>query len=161
MIDNAWTTGSLEYRISGISDLREQDVQVRAVNASGDGEWSEARNSVPLRIGPSDRGSPPAAPPGVTRLSPSIGVNRFTLEPPPSSPTTFDISAADGDTTNESSWTLADNAWTSGALTHTITGLENWVLYLIEVRAVNSNSDGDWTPTRRATPQGFRSSPCG
>ena len=154
VIDNAWTSGSLEYRISGISDLREQDVQVRAVNASGDGEWSEARNSVPLRIGPSE--------PRIASGSPSGGDRTITINwsqpvhSGASSVIAYDIRyiRADGDTTNEGSWTLVDNAWTSGALTHTITGLENWVLYLIEVRAVNSNSDGDWTWTMRATPQG-------
>ena len=161
MIDNAWTTGSLEYRISGISDLREQDVQVRAVNASGDGEWSEARNSVPLRIGPSE--------PRIASGSPSGGDRTITINwsqpvhSGASSVIAYDIRyiRADGDTTNESSWTLVDNAWTSGALTYTITGLENWVLYLIEVRAVNSNGDGDWTSTRRATPQGSDHPPAG
>ena len=161
VIDNAWTTGSLEYRVSGIGDLREQDVQVRAVNASGDGEWSESRNSVPLRIGPSA--------PRIASGSPSGGDRTITINwsqpvhSGASSVIAYDIRyiRADGDTTNESSWTLVDNAWTSGALTHTITGLENWVLYLIEVRAVNSNSDGDWTSTRRATPQGSDPPPAG
>ena len=161
VIDNAWTTGSLEYRISGIDDLREQDVQVRAVNASGDGEWSETRNSVPLRIGPSG--------PRIASGSPSGGDRTITINwsqpvySGASSIIAYDIRyiRADGDTEDESSWTLVDNAWTSGALTHTITGLENWILYLIEVRAVNSHSDGDWTSTRRATPQGSDPPPAG
>ena len=161
VIDNAWTTGSLEYRVSGIGDLREQDVQVRAVNASGDGEWSEARSSVPLRIGPSE--------PRITSGSPSGGDRTITIDwsqpvyPGASPVIAYDIRyvRADGDTTDESNWTLVDNAWTSGALTHTISGLENWVLYLIEVRAVNSNSDGDWSSRRRATPQGSDPPPAG
>ena len=161
VIDNAWTAGSLEYRISGISDLREQDVQVRAVNAYGEGEWSETRNSVPLRIGPSEPRFPSGSPSGGDQ---TITINwSQPVHSGASSVIAYDIRyiRADGDTTNESSWTLVDNAWTSGALTYTITGLENWVLYLIEVRAVNSNSDGDWTSTRRATPQGSDPPPAG
>ena len=134
---------------------------MRAVNASGDGEWSEARNGVPLRIGPSQ--------PRFRSARPSGGDQTITInwsEPVHSGASSiiaYDIRyiRADGDTTNKSSWTLVDNAWTSGALTYTITGLENWVLYLIEVRAVNSNSDGDWTSTRRATPQGSDPPPAG
>ena len=40
--DNAWQTGggALEYTISGLTSNTEYDVQVRAVNANGDGAWS-------------------------------------------------------------------------------------------------------------------------
>ena len=38
--DDAWTAGSLTYTISGLADSTEYDVQVRAVNATGDGAWS-------------------------------------------------------------------------------------------------------------------------
>ena len=40
--DNAWQTGggALEYTISGLTPNTEYDVQVRAVNSSGDGAWS-------------------------------------------------------------------------------------------------------------------------
>ena len=161
VIDNAWTTGSLEYRVSGIGDLREQDVQVRAVNASGDGEWSEARNSVPLRIGPSE--------PRIASGSPSGGDRTITInwsEPfhtGVSPVIAYDIRyvRADRDTPDRSNWTLVDNAWTSGTLSYTITGLDIWVLYKIELRAVNSHSDGDWTVTRNATPRGTSPPPPG
>ena len=161
VIDNAWTSGALEYRVSGIGDLHEQDVQVRAVNASGDGEWSEARNGVPLRIGPSQPRSVSGSPSGSDQ---AITINwSEPVHSGASSITAYDIRyiRADGDTTDESNWTLVDNAWTSGTLTYTISGLENWVLYLIELRAVNSHSDGDWTSTRRATPQGSDPPPAG
>ena len=47
-----------------------------------------------------------------------------------------------------------DDAWTSGPLSYTITGLENGVRYRVEMRAVNSHSDGDWTGPTGGTPQG-------
>ncbi len=38
--DDAWTTGSLTYTIGGLTESTQYDVQVRAVNATGDGDWS-------------------------------------------------------------------------------------------------------------------------
>ena len=40
VVDDAWTTGSLTYTIAGLPENTEYDVQVRAVNATGDGAWS-------------------------------------------------------------------------------------------------------------------------
>ena len=40
VLQNAWTSGALEYTISGLTSNTEYDVQVRAVNANGDGAWS-------------------------------------------------------------------------------------------------------------------------
>ena len=40
VVDDAWTTGSLTYTIAGLPESTEYDVQVRAVNATGDGAWS-------------------------------------------------------------------------------------------------------------------------
>ena len=161
VIDDAWTSGNLEHRITGIGSFREHDVQVRAVNASGDGAWSAARTGEPLRIGPSQPRFPSGSPSGSDQ---AISINwSEPVHSGASSIIAYDIRyiRADGNFTDESNWTLVDNAWTSGTLTYTISGLENWVLYLIEVRAVNSNSDGDWSSRRRATPQGSDPPPAG
>ena len=42
VVDDAWTAGSgaLSYRISGLTNGTQYDVQVRAVTADGDGPWS-------------------------------------------------------------------------------------------------------------------------
>ncbi|MCE2485319.1 MAG: S8 family serine peptidase [Desulfurellaceae bacterium] len=45
--DGAWTSGSLTYTISGLTDSTEYDVQVRAVNANGDGAWSATETGTP------------------------------------------------------------------------------------------------------------------
>ena len=160
-IDNAWTSGNLEHGITGIGSFENHDVQVRAVNASGDGEWSAARNGEPLRIGPSQPRFPSGSPSGSDQ---AITINwSEPVHSGASSIIAYDIRyiRADGDTTDASNWTLVDNAWTSGTLTYTISGLENWVLYLIELRAVNSHSDGDWSSRRRATPHGSDPPPAG
>ena len=56
------------------------------------------------------------------------------------------------DETDDTKWTVADDAWTSGALGYTITGLDNGIQYDVQVRAVNSNGDGTWSGTEVGTP---------
>ena len=56
------------------------------------------------------------------------------------------------DETDDTKWTVADDAWTSGVLGYTITGLDNGIQYDVQVRAVNSNGDGTWSGTEVGTP---------
>ena len=56
------------------------------------------------------------------------------------------------DETVESNWTLRDNAWRSGDLRYTITNLTNATEYDVQVRAVNSAGDGEWSDTETGTP---------
>ena len=48
VVDGAWTSGPLTYTITGLAGGAEYDVQVRAVNASGDGLWSETKIAAPI-----------------------------------------------------------------------------------------------------------------
>ncbi len=54
----------------------------------------------------------------------------------------------------EANWTDVDTAWVTGggALAYAITGLTNGVSYDVQVRAVNSESDGPWSPTATGVP---------
>ena len=53
----------------------------------------------------------------------------------------------------DANWTIEDNAWTSGALEYTITGLTNGTEYDVQVRAVDVDDiDGAWSATISATP---------
>ena len=56
------------------------------------------------------------------------------------------------DETDDTKWTVVDDAWTSGALQHTVTMLTNGTQYDVQVRAVNSNGDGTWSGTTTGTP---------
>ena len=52
VVDNAWTTGGLQYTISSLDDDVEYDVQVRAVNDQGDGAWSATVSETPSSDAP-------------------------------------------------------------------------------------------------------------
>ncbi len=56
------------------------------------------------------------------------------------------------DESDDANWTVVDDAWTSGALEYTITGLTNGTEYDVQVRAVNSIGDGTWSATEVETP---------
>ena len=46
--DNAWRSGDLRYVVSNLTNATEYDVQARAVNSAGDGEWSDTETGTPL-----------------------------------------------------------------------------------------------------------------
>ena len=45
VVDDAWTNGPLTYTVTGLTGNTEYDVQVRAVNAAGDGLWSDTESA--------------------------------------------------------------------------------------------------------------------
>ena len=58
------------------------------------------------------------------------------------------------DETVDANWTVVDDAWTSGALEHTITGLTNGTEYDVQVRAVDEDDvDGAWSATTTQPPR--------
>ena len=56
------------------------------------------------------------------------------------------------DKADDANWTLEEDAWTSGsgALEYTITSLSGNTQYDVQVRAVNTVTDGDWSATTLA-----------
>ena len=58
----------------------------------------------------------------------------------------------DDDETVDANWTVEDNAWTSGSLTYTLSGLTDSTEYDVQVRAVNATGDGAWSATETGTP---------
>ena len=56
------------------------------------------------------------------------------------------------DETDDTKWTVVDNAWTTGALEYTIAALDNGTQYDVQVRAVNTSGDGAWSATVVGTP---------
>ena len=147
--DNAWTSGTLEYTITGLTNGTEYDVQVRAVNSTGDGTWSDTKTGTPALPAPtigSVRADDRAvlvtwsAPTGIT-----TGVAAYDVR-------YIETSA---DETVDANWTVEEDAWKegSGSLAYAVTGLTNGTEYDVQVRAVDEDDvDGAWSATTSATP---------
>ncbi len=149
VVDSAWTTGTLEYTITGLDNGTQYDVQVRAVNANGDGAWSATTEGTPVLPAPTldtVRGDDRAvyvawnAPAGIT-----TGVKAY------------DVRHINSDATDkaDANWTVEEDAWEDGdgSLFHAITGLTNETGYDVQVRAVDEDDvDGAWSATTAATP---------
>ena len=153
VVDNAWTSGALQYTITGLTNGTEYDVQARAVNSNGDGTWSDTKTGTPPLPAPvvdSVRADDRAvlvswsAPTGIT-----TGVAAYDVR-------YIETSA---DETVDSNWTVEEDAWDfgGGSLAYAVTGLTNGTEYDVQVRAVDVDDvDGAWSATTSATPRGPR-----
>ncbi len=57
------------------------------------------------------------------------------------------------DETDHANWSVVEDIWTgAGSLAYTLIGLSNGAGHDVQVRAVSSAGDGDWSPTTAATP---------
>ena len=150
VVDNAWTSGALEYSITGLDNGVQYDVQVRAVNSNGDGTWSGSQVGTPALPAPtisSVRADDRAvfvswgAPAGTTSKVEAYDVRYIETS---------------ADESVDSNWTEEENAWEDGggSLTYAITGLTNDTEYDVQVRAVDENDvDGAWSTSISATPE--------
>ena len=148
-VDDAWTSGALEYTIAVLDNGTQYDVQVRAVNSNGDGTWSPTEVGTPAlpaltvdSVRADDRAVLVSwsAPAGIT-----TGVAAYDVR-------YIETSA---DETMDSNWTVDEDAWKEGggSLTHAVTGLTNGTEYDVQVRAVDEDDvDGAWSDTTSATP---------
>ncbi len=144
-VDNAWTSGTLEYTIGSLvnhtaTDDTAYEVQVRAVNAQGDGAWSATSTA---------RAGPPGKP-AIGTIESGDGQLTVSWNAPAwgGVATSYDLRhrPAGG------IWTTVDPAWTSGTHEYTIGSLVNGTAYEVEVRAVNGAGDGPWSDTATETP---------
>ena len=119
-VDTGWTAGDdLEYTISGLDDDVAYDVQVRAVNAKGDGAWSETETETPSSDAPyfaegstttrsvdenAAAGTAVGAP--VTATDPTIPSETLTYTLSGADAGSFDINAGTGQLTVASGATL-------------------------------------------------------
>ena len=147
-VDNAWATGygDLRYKLNNLANDTKYDVQVRAVNASGDGAWSATVTGTPELSEKTRatimavRGDDGAV--AVTWNAPTETVDSITA---------YDVQYR----VSGGSWTVEEDAWTGGRLEFGITELINDTGYDVQVRAVDSFGDGPWSGTMSAMPADF------
>ena len=141
-----WTSGPLEYKVTGLDGDVSYDVQVRAANSEGSGDWSGASTGLPLIGAP-------------TVDSVIVGDGALTVswsEPPHAAKATiasYDLRyiEASADETVDAKWTVEETVWTRGSRVHVLDGLTNTTGYDVQVRAVTSSA-ASWSTTATGTP---------
>ena len=150
VVDSAWTSGNLEYTISPdppMSNGVSYDVQVRAVVGTTEHPWSETRVGTPRTV--------PGAP-TVDSVDGDDG-KLFVEWTAPSDNGGADVTSYDlryiktrEDETDDDNWTVETG--TSDPAKHSVSNLDNWVQYDVQVRAVNPSGPGAWSATVTGTP---------
>ena len=149
-----WQTGNLTYTLTGLEAGAWYDVQVRAVNDSGAGPWSETESKGTAVVKP--------VAPIITLVAPryqELGVvwrePTFTGGAPISA---YDLRHIRSDATDKNvdeSWTYSLNPQSVIAddlRRYHIPNLENGVSYDVQARATNSAGDSPWSSSVPGTP---------
>ena len=155
VVQDAWTTGSgaLSYVVTGLTGNAGYDVQVRGVNDSGDGLWSETATGTPT----TDEA------PTIDTVTPGDQSIAVAWTAPTNASlgtvTSYDLRYISADATNraDTNWAVVTSIWSSGSLDYTlnptITPLVNGVSYDLQVRAVVGTDQHPWSGVRSATPR--------
>ncbi len=157
MLSGVWSSGAPRYTLDGLTLDVGYDVQMRAVNTSGTGAWSE----------PESQRTALAAPqaPRIDSVSAADRSLTLTWSAPAGDGgaeiASYDVRYIDSGETDraDANWSLAV-AWASGDgdLTYSISSVQNETAYDLELRAVNSVGAGPWSATatiRRNQPPRF------
>ncbi len=137
------------YSIRGLTNGESYEVQVRAVNSSGPGDWSAVARGTPRTSG----SDVPGAPVNV-KVSPDHSVLKVSWNPPPGSGgqalTGYEVQHRPA---SSGGW-QASGGTGAAATSYSIRGLTNGESYEVRVRAVNSSGPGHWSEVARGTPRG-------
>ena len=144
-----WSSGALRYDLGGLTDGVGYDVQVRAANAAGHGQWSDSITATPQTM--------PTAP-AVVSVAAGDGALAIAWTAPADTGGLniqgYDVRYIPAEENSPgATWIEEQDVWTLGSLEHTITGLTNGVRYDLELRAVTSAGDGPWSSTFSGTPR--------
>ena len=153
-VDDAWTSGTLEYTIIPTPALTNgvtYGIQVRAVVGTDDKEWSETRTGTPRTV--------PGAP-SIDAVDGDDGSLLVKWNAPTdnggAAVTSYDVRYIQSDATDKTdgNWSELPDFWTtgSGSLVNDFSGVDNWIRYDVQVRAVNPAGAGDWSATQTGTP---------
>ena len=145
------TDDTATYNLTGLEPA-EYDIQVRAVNTTGAGPWSEGLKGTPTKekpFAPSiDTVTPRDTELAVAWSAPTVDGG--------SEITSYDVHhiLTSGDETVDANWTPNNSAWIIGGgdLEYTITGLTNAMSYDVEVSATNAIGTSEWSTVMTGTP---------
>ncbi|WP_420626091.1 fibronectin type III domain-containing protein [Candidatus Poriferisodalis sp.] len=130
------------YRIEGLTNGVAYHVQVRAVNAAGDGAWSQRQTRTPM--------GPPRIP-SIDTVTPGDGSLAITWSAPSSDGgsdiTGYNLRYVQNDLVDNFLfvWSQAPDIWNSGDLEYTLSGLTNGVRYRLGLQAVNDEGASGWS----------------
>ena len=158
VLEDIWDSGDLNVTLQGMVKGVNYEIQVRAVNAAGEGPWS---------VGASKRFASAPSRAEMIPLS-ADGEMWISVNPPPDhggSPiTSYDVRyiRANAPDKSDANWILLEDLdpqafWKT--LSYTVTGLTNGKWYLWQARAVNAVGPGQWSESFRARPAGKPSPP--
>ena len=148
--DGVWSSGALQSAITGLTNGTGYDVQVRAVNANGDGSWSATVSGKAATV--------PSASYLWSAVASSAQIYIIWSSPDSdggSGITSYDLRhiRSDADDSADANWTLNED-FSRSASAYRIRGLTNGVAYHVQVRAVNAAGDGAWSERVTRTPKG-------
>ena len=143
---NNATSTATTVSISGLTNGTTYQVQVRAGNSVGDGDWSASATEKPSTVP-----GAPAAAPTLTVGDESLGVEWSAPSGNGGSAVTgYKVGRCSSSCSTDSSWTVT--TLTSTGTTTTLTGLTNGTAYQVRVRATNRSGDSSWSTSATATP---------
>ena len=150
LVEAVWTSGTLSYMLTGMVGGGKYDIQVRARSNARAGPWSEPE-FVETAL------STPTAP-SITSVGPGNRTLGVRWTPPPEAVgdevSSYDLRyiLTSADESVDANWTVRTRMWTSGTLNYAQSGLTNGSGYDVQVRAVNSEGAGAWSPTVEGSP---------
>ena len=155
--DNTWTDAnhsgaSTSRTISSLDNGVEYQVQVRAGNVAGNGDWSDRATATPDTL-PGKSNAPTVA-----RANEALDVSWTAPSNSGSALTGFKVGHCSASCNNDGSWTSKTVSGGSTTST-TITGLTNGTSYQVKVRATNDLGDGPWSNATSRTPSTAPSQP--
>ena len=129
-------------------------MQVRAVNDEGDGPWSATATGTPA--------ASQVTAPTIDSVRADDGALAVSWSAPTGATNTvtaYDARHIRNDATDKAddNRTVEDDAWTAGSgdLKYAVADLTNGVRYDVQVRAVDSTTDGPWSATASETPADY------
>ena len=153
--DQVSNTGSIatNYAHTGLMPGDTRHYRISALNSAGAGQPSA------IATGSTAAANVPGAP-GVASVTAGKGSLTVTWRAPVQTGgtpvTAYDLRHIRSDAPNkaDASWTVVQDVWTgSGALSRELSGLDGGLRFDVQVRAVNSAGDGQWSTTATGTPE--------